>query len=337
MTTPTISELPVLPTFPAGPGLPDQPREFFTKFLAFLEALRTYRTEANALAAYLESLEGGGGGGDMLAANNLSEIISATTALTNLGLSANGKSLVTAANYAAMKALLDLEIGTDVQAYNATLAALAGLSLSQGDILYRDASGLQRLAAGTSGQFLKTNGAGANPAWVDGDGAMELIATQTPSGVASVTFSSIPGTYSDLRLVVRGRSTAVALSVSINLRFNGDTGSNYDNHFLQTNNATTTAFAQLATVNYLGNLPAASATSGFAASSVADITQYAGTAFQKEGHYYSGMKRTNSAAEFFTERGSFWWRNAAAITQIQVSLGSGNFVSGSSVSLYGIK
>ena len=36
---------------------------------------------------------------------------------------------------------------------------------TQGDILYRDGSGLQRLAAGTSGQFLKTQGAGANPVW----------------------------------------------------------------------------------------------------------------------------------------------------------------------------
>ena len=32
---------------------------------------------------------------------------------------------------------------------------------TQGDILYRNGSGLQRLAAGTSGQFLKTQGSGA--------------------------------------------------------------------------------------------------------------------------------------------------------------------------------
>lgn len=38
--------------------------------------------------------------------------------------SANGVSLVTAANYAAMRGLLDLEIGTDVQAYSADLADL---------------------------------------------------------------------------------------------------------------------------------------------------------------------------------------------------------------------
>lgn len=38
-------------------------------------------------------------------------------------------------------------------------------SAAQGDILYRGASSWARLGAGTSGHFLKTNGAGANPAW----------------------------------------------------------------------------------------------------------------------------------------------------------------------------
>jgi hypothetical protein len=38
---------------------------------------------------------------------------------------------------------------------------------TQGDIVYRDASGLQRLGAGTSGQALITNGTGANPSWGD--------------------------------------------------------------------------------------------------------------------------------------------------------------------------
>ena len=38
---------------------------------------------------------------------------------------------------------------------------------TQGDILYRDGSGLQRLGAGTSGQVLQTGGTGANPSWTD--------------------------------------------------------------------------------------------------------------------------------------------------------------------------
>lgn len=38
-------------------------------------------------------------------------------------------------------------------------------SAAQGDILYRGASAWARLPAGTSGRFLKTNGAGADPVW----------------------------------------------------------------------------------------------------------------------------------------------------------------------------
>jgi hypothetical protein len=36
---------------------------------------------------------------------------------------------------------------------------------TQGDIVYRDGSGLVRLGAGTAGQVLQTGGAGANPSW----------------------------------------------------------------------------------------------------------------------------------------------------------------------------
>ena len=36
---------------------------------------------------------------------------------------------------------------------------------TQGDLVYRDGSGLQRLGAGTAGQVLQTGGAAANPSW----------------------------------------------------------------------------------------------------------------------------------------------------------------------------
>jgi hypothetical protein len=42
---------------------------------------------------------------------------------------------------------------------------LGGLNLSQGDIFYYDGTKINRLAAGTSGHFLKTQGSGANPIW----------------------------------------------------------------------------------------------------------------------------------------------------------------------------
>jgi|TARA_Y100000310_G_scaffold238070_1_gene241417 hypothetical protein len=62
---------------------------------------------------------------------------------------------------------LGLAIGTDVQAFDAILADLAALSITQGDILYANASDYVALGAGTSGQFLKTQGAAANPIWAD--------------------------------------------------------------------------------------------------------------------------------------------------------------------------
>lgn len=49
-------------------------------------------------------------------------------------------------------------------------------SAAQGDILYRGSTGWVRLAAGTSGRFLQTQGASANPQWAD---AVDLTTTQT--------------------------------------------------------------------------------------------------------------------------------------------------------------
>ena len=59
---------------------------------------------------------------------------------------------------------------------------------TQGDILYRDGSGLQRLGAGTSGQFLKTQGTGANPVWAD-SGGKTLALTQATNNTRTTLTS----------------------------------------------------------------------------------------------------------------------------------------------------
>lgn len=54
----------------------------------------------------------------------------------------------------------------------------------------------------------------------------DAISTTTVTGsAASITFSSIPGTYTDLILVVQGGATAG--SNVLELRFNSDSGTNY--------------------------------------------------------------------------------------------------------------
>ena len=62
---------------------------------------------------------------------------------------------------------------------------------TQGDILYRDGSGLQRLAPGTANQVLKTGGAGANPSWVNApSGVVKKIEEYTNNTRQSLSASS---------------------------------------------------------------------------------------------------------------------------------------------------
>jgi hypothetical protein len=63
---------------------------------------------------------------------------------------------------------------------------------TQGDIVYRNASGLARLGAGTSGQVLQTNGTGANPSWVDASGG-HLVAFYNDHDMSNETTTS--GSY----------------------------------------------------------------------------------------------------------------------------------------------
>ena len=68
---------------------------------------------------------------------------------------------------------------------------VATVLTAQGDILYRDGSGLQKLAAGTSGQALVTGGAGANPSWGTVSGGMLQTSFNTNSTKSFVSKISV--------------------------------------------------------------------------------------------------------------------------------------------------
>jgi hypothetical protein len=95
--------------------------------------------------------------------------------------SANGQSLVSAANYAAMRTLLDLEAGTDF--YSIAAADSAFLSQAEGDAAYQplDAdltaiAALTTTAAGRSTLAIADAGVDRVVAWDDSAGAMAAIA-----------------------------------------------------------------------------------------------------------------------------------------------------------------
>jgi hypothetical protein len=64
---------------------------------------------------------------------------------------------------------------------------------TQGDIVYRDASGLQRLGAGTSGQVLQTNGTGANPSW--GTVSSDFVKLHTIGSTSGTSQVSVDGYF----------------------------------------------------------------------------------------------------------------------------------------------
>ena len=102
---------------------------------------------------------------------------------------------------------------------------------TQGDILYRDGSGLQRLGAGTSGQVLQTGGSGANPSWTTMSSDVVKIASSTVStAVASIVFDDIfdDTTYNQYLILFRDFDSATdSQSLHMNLRTGGASGSNY--------------------------------------------------------------------------------------------------------------
>lgn len=67
--------------------------------------------------------------------------------------------------WANLKATLKTYFDTLYQPLAEILTQLSAIASAQGDILYYNGTAWVKLAAGTSGYFLKTLGAGANPAW----------------------------------------------------------------------------------------------------------------------------------------------------------------------------
>ena len=160
----------------------------------------------------------------------------------------------------------------------------------------------------------------------------EPIATTTlGSAAASITFSSIAGTYTDLRLVLAPISTG-ASSYNADLNFNSDTGSNYSvtNVIGDGSTASSTQFSNQTKIRFTYNGITPSAKPSFY---TFDIFSYAGS---------TNKTCLNTASE--DQNGTGWvmrqvglWRNTSAITSITLAIISTTFAAGTTATLYGIK
>ena len=149
----------------------------------------------------------------------------------------------------------------------------------------------------------------------------EPIATTTlGSAQGTVTFSSIPGTYTDLILMIGG---AASSAQGLWLYFNNDTGANYSRTFVYGDGSS--AISNRATDHRILEI-------GTSISTVyAHIMNYSNTTTNK-----TTLSRGGSAANLTIAEVGLW-RSTAAITRIDVVTGTGTINTGTVLTLYGIK
>lgn len=154
------------------------------------------------------------------------------------------------------------------------------------------------------------------------------IATTTlTTATASVTFSSIPGTYTDLFLATLWGPTT---GDDLYLQFNGDTGANYSTTWVGGNG--TGAFSGRKT-NDNGIQPRTPANQPSTVTTIynVNIMNYSNSA-----NYKTAISRYNYASAW-TEADVGVWRNVSTITSLTFKCNASTFVAGSTFTLYGIK
>jgi hypothetical protein len=172
-----------------------------------------------------------------------------------------------------------------------------------------------------------------------GGGAITRIAQQVlGSAASSVTFSSIPGSYTNLILTILGASSSGSYANDqITYQANGDTGANYDYCFSLCNTGSLTGGGGSGAAGTSGNLcylPGTGGPSGNAGISTTKFVGYAQTTFRKQATSTGGWYNPSNA--LWTINTWNQWRSTAAITSLVLALGSGaNFLAGSTFTLYG--
>jgi hypothetical protein len=170
----------------------------------------------------------------------------------------------------------------------------------------------------------------ASPNGTYGTGGFESIASYTfASAASSYTFTSIPQTFTDLRLVINSISSTDNFP---QLRFgNGsvDTGANYDRQMFSGNGSTAVAFAESNLTGILCNYNEM-AGANYKYMQISDIFQYASS------KYKTVVTQVGNAANGVGIN-ACTWKSTSAIDTLQCLLNSGNYAIGATLSLYGRK
>ena len=165
----------------------------------------------------------------------------------------------------------------------------------------------------------------------------EPIASTTLGSDASPSFTSIPGTYTDLVLVMSLRSASNFANRYYGIRVNSDSGNNYSyTHVYGSGSAAGSDRSSNVSRAFSDGIPGSAATANVFATVVVHFMSYANTnVFKTILASVADPQHTDKAAT----RSVALWRSTNAITSIDISDygNSASLKSGCVLSLYGIK
>jgi len=169
----------------------------------------------------------------------------------------------------------------------------------------------------------------------------DSIATLNGNGSSSsVTFSSIPTSYSHLQIRCLMVNTAAGTgTVQAQLQMNSDTSTNYSWHWLggSGGNPSANGGASASFINLLGGESYAGSFSIWSVG-VIDIMDYNSTAINKTIRWFGGANGNETGGNYSYGVGSGVWRQTNSVTSITIKTSSGNaWASSSRFALYGIK
>jgi hypothetical protein len=175
-----------------------------------------------------------------------------------------------------------------------------GLLLSQkGDLVVADGTAEGRLAVGTDGQILtasSTDSLGVK--WIDAPSATQKWATiaysQVTANTTTLVFSSIPSTYTDLKLIVSARDTTTGQYTPFRIYANNVT-SGYSVYYDVYRDATVTTESNTggySTLYFEGG--PANFGEGMNSLAVVDIMNYTSTTKGKEVIWKNGFAANNT-------------------------------------------
>ena len=203
-----------------------------------------------------------------------------------------------------------------------------------GDISFRSSTSNvnTRLGIGSTSQVLTVTG--GVPVWATpaAGGGETLISTTSLTG-ASVTLSSIPGTYNDLKLVIKDVVPATDGS-TLEMRINSDSTANrYNDRGWNTTNGRSKVYDMDRFLDITGALPSSGTPKN---QTVIFFYDYANSSTFKNIWAQSYSVDFTNSAQFANSRNTHYYNQTTAFTAINLFLSSGNFSSGTAL-LYGVK